>query len=124
MSKIIIRREEIKDYKKTEYMTLRAFWNIHGPGCNEHYLVHLLRESDCCVGELSYVAELDGEIVGLIMYSKAKVVDGNKVHEVLTFGPLCVEPTLHNSGIGRKLLEVTIPLAKEMGFSGIIIFVS
>lgn len=23
-------------------MTLRAFWNIHDAGCNEHYLVHLL----------------------------------------------------------------------------------
>ena len=41
---IIIRQEKSDDYKKTEYMTLRAFWNIHGPGCSEHYLVHLLRE--------------------------------------------------------------------------------
>ena len=31
-----------EDYYNTEHMTLRAFWNIHGPGCNEHLLVHKL----------------------------------------------------------------------------------
>lgn len=122
MSKIIIRKETKEDYKKTEYMALRAFWNIHGPGCNEHLLVHVLRDADCYVEEISRVAELDGEIVGAILYSKAKVVDGDKVHEVLTFGPLCVEPTLHNSGVGRMLLEETISLAKEAGYPGIVIF--
>ena len=122
MNEIIIRKETAEDYKKTEYMTLRAFWNIHGPGCNEHYLVHLVRESDCYVEELSRVAELNGKIVGLIMYSRARVVDKDQIHEVITFGPLCVEPTLHNLGVGKKLLEETIPLAREMGYSGIIIF--
>lgn len=122
MSKIIIRKEVKEDYKKTEYMTLRAFWNIHGPGCNEHLLVHVLRDAECYEADLSRVAELDGEIVGTIMYSKAKVIDGDKVHEVLTFGPLCVEPTLHNSGVGRMLLEETISLAKKEGYAGIVIF--
>lgn len=122
MSEIMIRKETVEDYRKTEQMTLRAFWNIHGPGCNEHYLVHILREADCYVEELSRVAEADGEIVGAIIYSKAKVVDGDKVHEVLTFGPLCVEPTFHNAGVGRKLLEETLPLAKKMGYPGVIIF--
>ena len=122
MNEIIIRKETTEDYRKTEYMTLRAFWNLHGPGCNEHYLVHKLRESEAYEESISRVAELDGEIVGAIMYSKAKVVDGDKVHEVITFGPLCVEPTLHNSGVGGMLLEETISLAREKGYAGIIIY--
>ena len=108
MNKIIIRKETIEDYHKTEQMVMRAFWNIHVPGCNEHLLVHKLRESKDYLPKLSRVAELDGEIVGVIMYSKAKVVDGETEHEVLTFGPLCVEPTLHNLHIGSQLLEETI----------------
>ena len=122
MSQIIIRKETESDYKKTEYMTLRAFWNMHGPGCNEHFLVHILRNADCYVPELSRVAVEDGRIVGVIMYSKAKVIDKEKVHEVLTFGPLAVEPTCHNRGIGTKLLQETIPLARDAGYAGIIIF--
>ena len=119
---ILIRKETKDDYKKTEYMTMRAFWNIHEPGCTEHFLVHKLRESSDYLPELSRVAELDGEIVGVIMYSKAKVVDGEKEYDVITFGPLCVEPTLHNMHVGEKLLEETLSLAKEAGYPGVCIF--
>ena len=114
--------ENKEDYKKTEYMVMRSFWNIHGPGCNEHLLVHKLREARCFLPELSRVAECDGKIVGVIMYSVAKVVDGDNVHEVLTFGPLCVEPTLFNCGIGSMLLEATLPLARAAGYAGVVIF--
>lgn len=43
MNNIIIRTERKEDYKETELVTMRAFWNIHGPGCNEHLLVYKLR---------------------------------------------------------------------------------
>ena len=122
LNNIIIRKEKSEDYKASEYLALRAFWNLHGPGCNEHYLVHILRNEKCYVEELSRVAECDERIVGLIMYSRAKVVDGDKTHEVLSFGPLCVEPTFCSMGIGERLLEETIKAAKEAGYPGIIIY--
>ena len=122
LNQIIIRKETKEDYKKTEIMTRRAFWNMHGPGCNEHFLVHMLRESEDYLPEFSRVAELDGEIVGVIMYSRATVVDGEKVHDVVTFGPLCTEPTLQNSGVGALLLAETLPLLKEAGYPGVVIF--
>ncbi|MBR6395442.1 MAG: GTPase RsgA, partial [Lachnospiraceae bacterium] len=118
---IIIRKETKEDYYNAEHMTMRAFWNIHGPGCNEHLLVHKLRTSPDYLPELSRVAELDGRIVGAIYYSKSKVVDGDKTYDVLTFGPLAVEPTCFSMGIGAKLLVETIKLAKETDYSGIVI---
>jgi predicted N-acetyltransferase YhbS len=118
---IFIRKERFEDYWETEYMTQKAFWNLHFPGCDEHLLVHKLRTNSAYIPELCRVAEKDGKIVGTIMYSKAKVVDGNKEHEVLTFGPLCVEPHLQNTGIGGLLLETTMQLAREAGFKSIII---
>lgn len=122
MNDIIIRQEKPEDYKNTELMTMRAFWNIHGPGCNEHLLVHKLRDSEVYLPEISRVAELDGKIVGAIMYSKAEIYDGETYHEVLTFGPLAIEPTAQSKGVGRKLLEETIKLAKDAGYPGICIF--
>ena len=121
MKNIIIRKETKEDYYNTEHMVLRAFWNLHGPGCNEHLLVHKLRESEDYLPDLSRVAELDGKIVGVIMYSRAKVVDGDKTHEVLTFGPLAVEPTCFSMGVGALLMEETIAAAKVAGYSGIVI---
>lgn len=122
MKELIIRKERKEDYFNTEYMTKKAFWNLHVPGCNEHYLVHILRNSNDYIPELSRVAELNGEIVGAIMYSKAYVLNGDSKTEVLTFGPLCVEPKFQNKGIGGKLLENTMELAREAGYKAIIIF--
>lgn len=121
LNNIIIRKETKKDCHATELMTMRAFWNIHGPGCNEHLMVHKLRDAGEYLPELSRVAELDGRIVGAIFYSKAKVIDGGRESEVLTFGPLAVEPTCFNMGIGAKLLKETISLAAAAGFKGIVI---
>lgn len=84
-------------------MTMRAFWNIHGPGCDEHFLVRKIRESKDYLPDISRVAELNGKVVGAIYYTKSKVVEGNTEHDVITFGPLAVEPTLQNSGIGRNV---------------------
>lgn len=121
MKNIIIRKESKEDYKKTEYMVMRAFWNIHGPGCNEHLLVRKIRESKDYLPELSRVAELDGEIVGAIFYTKAWVEDKDCTHDIITFGPLAVDPMHASEGIGAKLLDETIALAKMAGYPGIVI---
>jgi len=122
MENIIIREEQEYEWFETEYMTKRAFWNLHVPGCNEHYLVHILRSSDDYIPELSRVAEVDGKIVGAIMYSKAYIMAGEKRTEIITFGPLCIDPEYQKRGIGGKLLEITMQLAREQGYRAIIIF--
>ena len=78
MNNVIIRKETEQDYYATELMTMRAFWNRHGPGCNEHLLVNKLRSADEYLPELSRVAELDGKVAGAIFYSRAKVADDDK----------------------------------------------
>ena len=75
MNQIIIREERKEDYKATEFMTMRAFWNLHGPGCNEHLLVHKLRTAKEYLPELSRVAELDGKIVGILHTKNDSVAD-------------------------------------------------
>lgn len=119
---LIIRSETPNDYYETELATKKAFWNLHSPGCNEHYLVHLLREDSNYVPELTRVAVIDNKIVGTILYAKAYVQKGDIKTEVLIFGPLCVIPEFQNCGIGRELLSQTLTVAKEMNFGGIIIF--
>lgn len=122
MENITIRQEREEDWFETEYMTKKAFWNLHVPGCNEHYLVHVLRSSDDYIPEISRVAEIDGKIVGTIMYSNAYVLDGEKRTDVITFGPLCIDPEYQKRGIGGELLEKTMQLAREQGYQAIIIF--
>lgn len=117
-----IRMETEEDWYKVELMTQRAFWNNHHLGCDEHYLVHKMRQDKDFLPELSRIAVKDGEIIGYIMYSKARVVDGEDTHEVVTFGPLCVDPKWQGCGVGELLLRETMDLVKNKGYKGIIIF--
>lgn len=121
---ISLRLEEPKDYKIVENLIREAFWGYMNPGCDgEHWLACELRKADSFIPELNYVAEIDGKIVGHIIYSKAKIIDAdNKEYEIINFGPLSVLPELRNNGIGTILMEHTIEKAREMGFRAIVFF--
>ena len=119
LENLIIRAETPADYKNTELMTMRSFWNKYWPGCSEHFLIRIIRDSADYIPEISRIAELDGKIVGAVYYTKAWIADGDTRHEIATFGPLAVEPTLEGNDIGGALMRETIRLAKEAGIAGI-----
>ena len=43
MTNLIIRPEKMEDYKNTELMTMRSFWNKYFPGCVEHNMLRVIR---------------------------------------------------------------------------------
>lgn len=55
-----------------------------------------MRSHEDFVRELALVLELDGTIIGNIMYTKAKLVDeAGETKQVLTFGPVSILPEWH-----------------------------
>ena len=124
---IILRPETPADYHAVEEVSREAFWdNFWGDGqqiCDEHYLVSKLRTCPPFMPKLDYVAEIDGKVVGHIIYTKSKIVsDSGHEHEMLTFGPLAVLPEYQSRGIGRALMFRTFEIAKQLGFRAVIIF--
>lgn len=128
MGKISIRLEEPSDYRAVEALT-RAAFNTPDRierskiGCPmEHYMVHKLREKDGIM-ELDFVAEIDGRVVGHIIYSHAHVLqpDGQEI-SVLNFGPLSVCPELQRMGIGSALMKHSIEEAKKLDYGAILFF--
>jgi len=117
-----LRLETEEDYRVVEVLTREAFWNVHVPGCDEHLLIHNLRKAKEFIPDLDFVAICDEKIVGNIAYAKAKIIDSEKEYAVLTFGPVSVLPEYQNKGIGAKLINNTIQLAKEMGYKAILIY--
>lgn len=61
---IHLRRETDADHAAVEDLTRRAFWNVHRSGCDEHYLVHVLRTHPDFRPDLDFVAEVGGRVVG------------------------------------------------------------
>jgi predicted N-acetyltransferase YhbS len=120
---IKLRKEEPADYRIVEQITREAFWNLNFPGCDEHYLAHVLRDSPEFIGELDLVAELDGEVVGNIMYACSLVRDTQGgTHQVITFGPVSVLPAYQGQGIGSALITTTLKKARDLGHQAVIIY--
>lgn len=108
---MIIRNENEKDYKKIYQLIKKAFETAEHKDGNEQDLAEALRKGSSFVEELSLVAEIDGDIAGHIMYSKAKI--GEKT--VLVLAPLSVAPQYQRQGVGTKLITESMQRAKEIG---------
>lgn len=115
-NKITIRLEKEADYRNTENLTREAFWNVYRPGCKEHYVLHCYRNDPTFVPELDFVMELDGEMIGQVIYVRPEIAcdDGRSV-PIMTFGPIGIAPAYKRQGYGKRLLEYSMEKAREMG---------
>ena len=118
-----IRNETEADYQIVEEVIRKAFYNVYRPGCTEHYLVHIMRGHEDFIPELDLVIELDGRVIGNIMYTKAKLTDENGIEkEILTFGPVSILPEYQRNGYGKMLIEHSLKRAAELGYDVVVIF--
>jgi len=75
------------------------------------------------IPELDFVIEVDGQVIGNIMYTKAKLIDESGVEkEILSFGPVSILPEYQRRGYGKKLIEYSFEKAAALGYDVIVIF--
>lgn len=121
LENIVIREEQPQDYSAVENLTEKAFADLEISEHQEHLLVARLRNSDSFIPELSLVAEIGGNIVGHILYSRAKFIAGEKEHITLALAPLSVHPDYQKNGIGSQLVLNSFKRAKKLGYASIVI---
>lgn len=120
---MIVRNEKETDHRHVEELIRKAFYNLYVPGCTEHYLARVMRGHEDFIPELDLVLELDGRVIGSILYTKAKLSDAaGKEKEILTFGPVCIAPEYQRMGYGRRLMETSFEKAAALGYDVIVIF--
>lgn len=123
MPELLIRNETPADFAAVENLTREAFWNVNVPGCDEHYLAHILRSHPDFIPELDFVAELDGRLIGNVMYTKSSLMGSRGAKKgILTFGPVSIHPDFQRRRYGAGLLEYSFARAREMGYEAIVIF--
>ena len=123
-----IRPEEHKDYKSIVSLILRSFreGTDYSDGTDIIALVEEIRDSRYYIPELSFVAELDGEIVGHFLFShfplsateKGGHGDGTD-SGIVMLAPVSVHADHFRQGIGSTMLKMGIEKVKKAGYKGI-----
>ena len=108
-----IRLENENDYDEVEKLVRDSFWNIYRPGAFEHYIVHELRKDRSFIKNLAYVIEDNGEIIGHINYSYGFIDNGDEKVDADILGPIAIHKDYQKQGLGSRLIEYTLNLAKK-----------
>lgn len=108
-----IRKETPNDYSAVYLVIKSAFESTEHADGNEQDLVVALRKGKAYIPELSLVAEIEGKIVGHIMFTKA-IIEGKTV---LALAPLSVLPEYQRKGIGKALILEGHRIGKNLGYT-------
>ncbi|MDP1797197.1 MAG: N-acetyltransferase [Planctomycetaceae bacterium] len=108
MRDLQIRTETTEDRAAVYKLNVMAFG---GPA--EANLVEALRDGGFV--RLSLVAEVQGEIVGHLLFSRLPIITAGGVVEALSLAPLAVHPEWQRRGIGSRLMERGLLLCREAG---------
>lgn len=86
---------------------------------NEARLVDTLRESKAIT--LSLVAELDGQIVGHVLFSPVTITNENSEWRAVGLGPVAVLPEFQNQGVGAALIRFGLDELKRFEHDVVIV---
>lgn len=116
VKEIDIRAENPDDYPAIKRVNDLAFGQP-----NEGMLVGELRRNPSFVPELSLVAVYNGTIVGHILFLPVRIACEDSSAISLSLAPMAVLPEHQGKGIGGRLIEEGIAIAKTKGYESIIL---
>jgi putative acetyltransferase len=111
---LTIREESADDVFGVQWVNSEAFENTA-----EAELVDELRENDAI--SISLVAELDGRVVGHILFSEVSI--GSQPYSARTLGlaPMAVLPEMQNRGVGKMLVEEGLAFCRREGAEVVVV---
>lgn len=110
---IEVRPELPKDYGTMWDVNVLAFDNRE----NEARLVETIRSSADFSPDLSLVAEMDGKVVGHILFSEISISGGSADLRTLALAPMAVRPAWQRQGIGSMLVREGLKRSADCGFA-------
>ena len=118
---INIRKETPEDYLQVIELTEKAFEALEISDHNEGKLVDKLRKAPTFIEDLSLVAEVNGQVVGHILFTPIIIDNGEQQFQSLVLAPVSVLPEFQKQGIGGQLIGAGHQKAIELGFQSVIL---
>ena len=120
--KVQIRSEDIADYARIAEINALAFAEYLQPPLESTYLpevalVDALRHGANFDHELSLVAEVDGIVVGHVIFYPYEIYIAGELLRALSLAPIAVHPAFQNKGIGGMLIEEGHRRGVQKGYS-------
>lgn len=108
---LILRPERVEDYPAIRQVNFRAF----DERTAEPDLVEAIRRQPDFIPALSLVAEIDGLVVGHILFSPVAIDTGHGLVPAIQLAPLAVLPEYQNQGIGSALTRHGLAECARLG---------
>ena len=118
---MVIRREKPEEFSQIYDLVKIAFQTAKVTNGKEQDFVNQLRSNGNYIPELALVAEENGELIGHIMLTKAYIVNNGNNFKTLLLAPISVVLEYRNRGIGSNLIKESFKLAKEMGYTSVLL---
>lgn len=110
---LVIREEREEDYEAVEHVVKQAFLHTPMRSGTEHRIVERMRKEPTYNPKYSLVATEVKNVVGHVILSQAYVVNEEKKIPLVSLGPVSVVPEKQRQGIGTKLIEQVLEVAKN-----------
>lgn len=114
---IIIRDEQQQDVQTIHQVIAAAFKDHPYSDQQEPMIVEKLRASSAL--DVSLVAEVNGELVGHITFSKV-TINGEFIHWY-GLAPVAVKPEFQSKGIGKQLITAGLAEIKALNAKGCVL---
>ena len=118
---MIIRKERPVEFPRIYNLVKTAFETAKVTNGKEQDFVNHLRDGSSYIPELALVAEENGELAGHIMLTKIYITTSKGKLETLLLAPISVGLEYRNNGIGAKLIHESFKLAKELGYTSVLL---
>lgn len=111
-----IKREKSKDIEEVNQLFGLAFKQE-----SINPLIKEFRASNHFIPELSRVARINDQIIGIIMYGKVEIVKGRKNVPSIILASIAILPSYQSLGIGKELIANSFQKARDLGHQSVLV---
>jgi len=113
---IKIKRIKKQDFEEVDMLLKISFDNEYAVE-----MLHKMIETDLLIPELSRIARINNQIIGVLICGRAEIKKGKRSIDTVSLAVIAVIPAYQNLGIGGQLIQNTFDKARSLNHQSVIV---